>query len=451
MCVSNRQRCQIRTSCPALLAAIQAIIFAGGCLSTPPSDNNGGAFANSTDKTNGNAAFIGSSACRQCHAQISDQQIIHGHANILSKIQGEAPQFPSAADRAGVPNPPDGYAWVDVSYVVGGYIKAAFFLDQGGYILTTGLTGRNTQWNLQFTPNGSAPGFAPYEPGQTVPKSYDFSCFACHTTGPRPQTAQLQEFQDNRPGLAGTWSEAGMQCEACHGPGSKHFTTVGGQVAIHRDRIFVDSTGADTCVRCHSGPFGSGDGVIQATDGFIEHSEQSDELAASGAHSAFKCTICHDPHRSTVYNRTEGIRNECVACHATQSMAGHEGKLFARGDYVESLSCTSCHMPFATKTATSSLVDLVDEQSGRKTGAQARIGDTRTHIFRISTAPAGFSSFFSDDGLSVRRDANGLASISVDFVCLRCHNGTGSSQGRTLFHLSVDRAAEIAIHVHELP
>ena len=50
-------------------------------------------------------------------------------------------------------------AWTDISYVIGGYIRQARFIDLEGYTLVTGVTGVDTQWNLSFPPNGTEPGF----------------------------------------------------------------------------------------------------------------------------------------------------------------------------------------------------------------------------------------------------------------------------------------------------
>jgi hypothetical protein len=200
--------------------------------------------------------------------------------------------------------------------------------------------------------------------------------------------------------------------------------------------MFVDSTGEHSCRQCHDQPFTTPDGAISADAGFIQHHEQWSELKASGGHADFACTFCHDPHRSVRYDRTRAVRNSCTTCHADANMALHSGTVFVRGDYREELSCESCHMPFATRAVSSAGPETV--------GALGRMGDTRTHIFRITTEPIDYTSFFAEDGSVVRTDSEGRAALTVDFVCLRCHNEN------TLPNLafSVERAAEIAIGVH---
>ncbi|MBI4717076.1 MAG: hypothetical protein HY763_04670 [Planctomycetes bacterium] len=398
-------------------------------------DDSASPYMNTTDATNKSASYIGADACRVCHTGISEQHRVHGHAHKLQAVQGEPPVFPAEGTRAGVPDPPEGYTWEDISYVIGGYTKKGRFIDQQGFILTTGLTEVNTQWNLSYPANGTTPGFVAYEPDAETPKPYDFSCFVCHTTGAKPQDEDFPEFQENRPGFIGTWEEPSVQCEECHGPGSNHFRTLGNQVEVDTSRIFVN-TAASACGKCHTR--GTDPVVIIAKGGFIQHHEQWPELQSSGGHAAFDCTTCHDPHVSVNYDRANGIRNECTACHTDQNMALHEGLTYERGDYREPVSCESCHMPFATKSAAAASADVV--------GDVGRMGDTRTHIFRINTSAADFNGMFSGDGNTVVRDEQGRAAVTIDFVCFRCHNGIGSAPAFS----SMQVAADVASAIHDI-
>lgn len=390
-------------------------------------------YNNSTDKTNNGASFLTSTSCKVCHADIAEQYALHAHAFTLNRVQGSAPTFPASATDAGVPAPPAGFAWSDISYLIGGYTKRAIFIDNSGFLLTTGVTGTPTQWNLRTPFNGTEPGFADFEPTAAAPTPYDFDRFRYETTGASPQDPQNPMFQENRPGFVGTWAEAGVQCEACHGPGSNHVPDPSA-----RD-IFVDSRGVQTCRQCHSRPFDGPSDVIPAADGFIRDRAQWQELAASGGHAAFACTFCHDPHRGTTYDRANAIRNECTACHTTENMALHGGKVFVNpvNGYAEELTCESCHMPFAVKAATSATAAFA--------GPLARIGDTRSHIFRITTQPIDYTGFLAPGGSQVATDPEGRAALSVDYVCLRCHNDVALPN----LSFSVERAAEIAIGVHK--
>lgn len=412
-----------------LFIVLPAAALVGGC--PRGNETNPPGFENSTDKTNAGARLVGSSSCVQCHADIAQLHAGHGHAHALKAAQGGPPLYPPMSN-SGVPNPPPGRSWTDVAYVAGGYRNSANFIGQDGYL----MTGIDTQWNLTFPADGTVAGFAPYLPNAAGPTPFEFSCFQCHTTGPAfgPDDSQNQ---DGRPGIMGTWHETGVQCEACHGPGGGHFRTQNGSVVIDTARIFVDPNGSQTCAECHNRPFHDRSGAILASDGFILSQAQWPELRASGGHSAFSCTICHDPHRSLAIDRTTAIRNSCAACHSGMSMAGHGGKVFRKGDYEEPLRCESCHMPLATRSAHNAAPAMV--------GPLGRAADIRTHLFRINVEPVGFAGMFTADGSQVLRDASGRAAVTVDFACIRCHNGGD------LFELSIERAAEIAGQIHELP
>lgn len=410
-----------------------SMILLPGCPGTSPLTDGSGVYNNTADPTNNSAKYLGSEACRACHPVVAANNEIHGHAHKLTAIQGSAPVFPEQGTRAGVPNPPAGFTWEDVAYVIGGYIRKARFIDHEGYILTNDADGVDPQWNLTFGANGVTTGFVPYENtgkfGPSDPKPYNYSCFQCHTTGAQAQDGTDPQFQENRPGFAGTWEEAGVQCEECHGPGSNHVAN-----PAARD-IYVNSA-ASACGQCHiRGPDPT---VILASGGFIRHHEQWPELLSSGGHAGFNCTTCHDPHISVNYDRANAIRNECIDCHSDQNMALHQGRVFARGDYVEFLECQSCHMPYATKSAAAATTAVA--------GKKGRIGDMRTHIFRISTDSVDYKAMFSGDGSSVVQDDQGRAAVTVDFVCLRCHNDVGSA-----FSLTISSASEIALRMHGEP
>jgi len=271
-----------------------------------------------------------------------------------------------------------------------------------------------------------------YESASSSRMEYGYSCFVCHTTAPAEQAPSNPQFQDNRPGIPGTWKEAGVQCEACHGPGSRHVPNPEAR------NLFVD-TSARACGECHSRPHpseGNADGgTIHATgDGFIDDHEQWPELLASGGHAGFSCVACHDAHVSSNYSNSTAFVRNCQDCHADKNMGYHEGKQHVSGDYVETLSCVSCHMPLATRSATSAVIG----------DASGRVGDMKTHIFRINTNPVDYTAMFAADMESVLKDGSGRASVTVDFVCLRCHN----TENGYPFRLTVKSASEVAAGIH---
>lgn len=408
---------------PAILAAF-VLASVNGCPSEPPPDLQ---FRNTTDPTNGGATFIGSAACQACHPDVMARSELHGHRFALNAIQGAAPEFPAEATRAVIPNPPEGMAWTDVSYVLSGYLSGAFFIDQQGFVQTTGVTGVNTRYLLELPVNGTDPGFAPYLPDQAEPQPFDFDCFRCHVTGAEPQSAENPRSQDSRVGIQGTWAEAGVGCETCHGPGSNHAPNP------QLRNIYVDPA-SNTCAECHT--FGDDPEVIAVVDGFAQGFTQSPQLRASGGHSDFQCTVCHDPHVSTAYDRDNGIRNTCTVCHTDVNLAFHEGFEYRFAGSVEPITCESCHMP---------PIGLINRAASEsQVGPTAKVGDSRGHIFRINTTDSDPAAFLAGGGTRVAEDAQGRAAMTMDFVCLRCHNVESS-----VFPLTLEGALRISQEMHK--
>lgn len=411
--------------------------LAGLCLGLstsciPSPTNNVTGYANTTDPTNNGASYIGSSACRSCHTDIAELDALHGHGQALKMVTGSAPSYPAGATRAGVPVVPNGMTFMDVSYLQGGYTHNAFYIDTDGYILTDGVLGAHAQYVLEMPGIGRTAGLAEYLPEVTDRKPFSFECIRCHTVGPQPVSAENPMTQDNRPGIEGTWIEAGVQCEACHGPGSKH---VGNTSARN---LFVD-TSIDLCQRCHL----SGDdaNVVAVSNGFVASNTQVAELKASGGHASFDCGYCHDPHTSVTYDRERALRNACTSCHSDMNMAAHEGAVFTRGDYTEVLSCESCHMPYAGLSGTAAPESVV--------GPDGHVGDIRSHVFRIVTNVTTMAENLNADSTALAKDAQGRAGITVDVVCARCH-GAGATEENSAFEIDNDLARQIAGNLHTL-
>jgi hypothetical protein len=338
------------------------------------------------------------------------------------------PSTQTIAEFAGVPDPPPGLQWSDLRYVIGGYTKGANFVDREGFLLTDGEGGPVVQYNLAHLPSRTPAGFAPLT-SAIAQTPYSYACFTCHTTGPITLIESGGRRQDGLRGIEGQWAEAGVQCEACHGPGALHI------VNPAAGNITVDSS-PTACDRCHSGQESSP--AITVTNGFIVGNQQSKELAAS-PHAGFSCTVCHNPHASVLFEPDKGIRNGCTTCHPTQNMGLHQGRIYAFGDYVERLSCQSCHMPLAASNAVSALIPVPGDGTGR-------LGDTRSHLMYIDIVQRDYQGMFAADGQSVTLDSRGKAAVTVDFVCQRCHHGQGNA-----FPLTLGGAASIADGIHQGP
>lgn len=306
------------------------------------------------------ATFVGAETCKTCHTSDYDHWKASGHAYKLRTAE--------EARLAGLPKP-SYVTWDDILFVIGGFDWKARYIDKKGYIITQSADG-TIQGQNQF--NLETERFVDYEKGKVKP----YDCGSCHTTGYSPEGHQM-----GLEGLIGAWAFNGIQCEACHGPGSEHARSG------DKTKITID-TSAASCGTCHSR--GTDMAVIPAKDGFIEHHEQYQELLQS-PHKDLSCTTCHKPHRTSGLS----IKPEatCSSCHAAQATEFTDSAMQKAG-----VSCEDCHMAEATKSAV-------------KRGPFE--GDVMTHLFRINSDPA--ASMFTDDG----KFAKGF--LTLEYACFACH------------------------------
>lgn len=308
------------------------------------------------------ANYVGSDQCFKCHAEQFNEWQASGHPWKLRKVD--------KARYAKLPLPP-GYAWDDISYVIGGAIRKARFIDLEGYIVTSAKDGSEakTQYNLL---DGS---WSFYHKGEKKP----YKCGPCHMTGYSPDGNQ-----DGRPGMIGTWAEDGIGCEECHGPGSDHAQKPS------KATVKIDKS-SKGCGKCHQR--GGINSTPPASGGFIRHHEQINELYA-GPHSEMDCVECHNPHQRAIL--TKDVCSEC-----------HEGKAASFKETIHAktgLKCFSCHMPKASKSAVT---------------MNKYTGDMRTHIFKINTDPK--ADMFATVEKNGKKSSYAKGFVTLDFVCLGCH------------------------------
>lgn len=341
-----------------------------------------------------NPEYAGSNTCKMCHPDIWKEWYNSGHAHMLMTPEEALEVNPDL-------QPPPGYTWDDILYVVGGWYWKARFLNKSGYFITSHyedgkLVPGGNQWNM-WTKR-----WVDYHAGEV--KGY--TCASCHTTGYDPEAPSHMGL----PGIKGDWVERNIACEACHGPAKNHTTN---PLQI-KPKIPSDE---ETCGRCHI----RGDPtVIDAKGGMIRHHEQYEEwLQSPHEEAGVSCTTCHDPHESTVYNEEEALKVSCEDCHTSQA------KLFELSSHnIIGLTCTDCHMPPIGKSAEGSPL--------------YRWGDVTSHLFRINitaeaaTVPEG------------AKAANPY--VDLGWACARpgCHGGTSLPFGASSYFVAFTSTEEIA-------
>lgn len=359
--------------------------------------------------------FVGSEACKTCHSDKYDSWIMTGHPYKFTVVEGGVePVYPAEAvnfqsqwmDSLG-----DGtHTWNDIAGVIGGYGWKTRFVGTDGHIVGSGgssFSGGVGHNQINFF-GGEFHGWVDYEVSK-MEKLYNYSCFKCHTTGGDTSGTWL----DGVEGL-GTFTEGGIGCESCHGPGSEH---VAGPTKDNIDRVYEfahldnslgglevdgvvqtpDPEGDDInflCGTCHNRSYTD---PINSSGGFIKHHEQWDELMATKhGDMGLTCKSCHNPHKRTIWDG-DGVTANCTQCHSEEAALVHHSG---------SANCVDCHMPFASK-------------SGTKRGKSGYKGDVRSHLVKIATDTA---SMFTEDGSAVKDDEERGAALSPGFACLGCHN-----------------------------
>jgi len=323
--------------------------------------------------------YVGSEACAECHQETYDVFISSGHPHMLTKVEdGVPPEYPFSE----LPDPPEGYTWDDISYVIGGYNWKARFIDQEGFIIT-GDENATTQYNLLNEDLELGDEWVAYHAGEEVP----YDCGSCHTTG-----YQAEGNQNGLSGMVGTFAAGGIQCESCHGPGSLH---VNNPYAF-QPRIDRDS---EACSACHVS--GGLEDVIVA-DGFIQHSDQYGGMF-QGKHTIIDCVECHDPHTGVVQLRQmdeDTTRTQCQECHFEQAKYGGNEEVHNR----IKVDCIECHMPKIIQNA--------------EADPESFTGDIRSHLMAID--PDLVDQFIeTDDGLI------SASQLSLNSACRHCHNPDG--------------------------
>jgi Tfp pilus assembly protein PilF len=217
-------------------------------------------------------------------------------------------------------------------------------------------------------------------------QNWNFMCAECHSTNLHrnynPATGSYQT----------SFSEIGVSCESCHGPGSQHAAwarkdagwqaqTNKGLVVLLDERHDVSwtldpTTGnsarsvprettheVETCAQCHArrgpiwadfvpgAPIGDSYRVALLDDNlYFPDGQIRDEVYEYGSflqsrmfHAGVTCSDCHEPHSLALRAPGNGV---CVQCHSVEkyeNTAHHRHASNSAGAL-----CVSCHMPTRT-------------------------------------------------------------------------------------------------------
>jgi len=231
------------------------------------------------------------------------------------------------------------------AFGLGRVAQSYLFKQADGNFYEARVTYFKSLQNLNFTPARALA--SPKDVAEAMYRPVSASeierCFGCHTTGSE---------------IAGRFDEKeltpGVSCEACHGPGVKHVSTmqaaaVSGTTENPAGTIVnparldpIDSV--DFCGACHGTwwdvKFSGGKGVVTARSQPFRL-EESKCWGKGDARLA--CIACHDPHEE-VRKDPAFYDHACLSCHPSSSDA-KEVPDHPKTCPVSTKQCTNCHMP----------------------------------------------------------------------------------------------------------
>ncbi|NYF78311.1 tetratricopeptide repeat protein [Granulicella arctica] len=220
-----------------------------------------------------------------------------------------------------------------------------------------------------------APGFGAVT-SMPSPLPIDANCLHCHTTGVQTALPQARNRYAGAPFL-----QSGIGCVSCHGDPAAHLATQGHAPIVNPDKLAA-SRRDSTCLQCHlegdaavfrantsPADFRPGDDLDRYAVYFVKAATQSGGGRAAsqyeallrsackagvsgkpGAGDKLTCTTCHDPHSTpTATERVAFYRAKCLTCHTGTAMATQH--------HPEQQDCATCHMP------TRNTIDVSHNQS----------------------------------------------------------------------------------------
>lgn len=393
----------------SLFRRISIFFFTGiACLSScsSPGQKEAQEAADSFASLDTSTQYVGMNTCRQCHNGIYESYIRTG----MGRSFGTATLQRSAADFSKESLVHDRYRdlryhpfWnadslrilefrmsnrdtvyrreETVDYIVGsGQHTNSHLIQLNGYLFQAPMTFYTQQktWDLP-------PGF---ENGHNsrFSRKIEMECLTCHNAYPRLVQGSENKYE---------FIPQGIDCERCHGPGSKHVaekqsgllidtSTMTDYSIVNPAKLAMDLQ-LDICQRCHVQgnvvlkkgksftDFRPGMRLSDAMSVFMpvykgqegEHimashaermkmskcfsvaklrAEKSSQQSLRPYKNAMTCVTCHNPHVSVRETGSETFNNACKSCHNAEK----KDPLCSAPESlrkIENDNCTGCHMP----------------------------------------------------------------------------------------------------------
>jgi len=328
--------------------------------------------AQTTAPSNGRT-YVGSLACRQCHAAVYERWSKTRMANVVTDPK-QRPEL--VIPDFSKPDPVLTFKLSDVALVYGTKWKQRYFTKVGDDYFPLGA-----QWDVthkQWRPYLVAPNtdwwVSHYGP-TNLERPTGPLCDGCHSVNYNIQTKTVTEWN--------------VGCERCHGPGSEHVRRPAATTIVNPAKLdFVHAN--DTCIQCHSQgqplsnpiqgkyydwPVGFHQGgnlqdfwkleehklgessFTHFPDGTAHKNRmQGNDFVQSVMYRrGVTCFSCHDVHGTgNNADLLKPVGDVCLTCHGPSSPNGpHTPTLEAHTHHTPGTpgaECVSCHMPKIEQT-----------------------------------------------------------------------------------------------------
>jgi len=319
------------------------------------------------------ATYIGAAECKNCHGEIYEGWKSTMHPYKFQRVSPEAVvgDFKknnrlTSDDKAITMLEKDGEFFITatgpdkkqhsykITYLIGGFWKQLYvteFPNGELHILPAMWIVKTQSWDISKYWSDTI---------------YQNSCSGCHNTG-----TQIN-YDNSNDTFKTTWTDLGVACESCHGPGSKHLDAKEGDkfnTIVNPAKIPDPARAAMVCGSCHirgaspdgkySYPYGykPGDHLnfmfnekpkLHPDDSSQANRQQYIDWKKSGhAREGIMCWDCHYSHKKGNANKYQTKlpgSSLCQSCHEVENKGVHG---------IHSVNnCVGCHMPPVGKRAT---------------------------------------------------------------------------------------------------
>ncbi|MFZ5640210.1 MAG: cytochrome c3 family protein [Bacillota bacterium] len=270
-------------------------------------------------------AYVGSETCKGCHIKAYEAWSKTLHTKMVQDAKADAAVIIGDFSKPGNPfEKATNLKKEDIVYTVGSKWKQRYVWKDGDALrfLPAEWIVKDQKWQ-------------PYKDKTWQTLDYGQTCTGCHNTGYDPQKK--------------TWTENGVGCEACHGPGSKHVAKAAKDNIINPKNLDAKKQ-VEVCGQCHVRGQ-EGDNIREDAVGYIpggddfaqfmkpltpspeelakekpafypdgaskkHHQQYNDFVQSKHYAGGMSCTTCHDAHGGVEAGQLKDkVENICFSCH----------------------------------------------------------------------------------------------------------------------------------------